>query len=689
MLLIDLAIIIAAARAFGALARRCGQPAVIGEVVAGIVLGPTVLGRLFPNVPPALFPPEVPLRQLADLGLVFFVFLIGLELDPQLIRKEGRRALAISLSGLALPFVLGALIGIPLLTLNNAGAFRGGAAPPTTVTFSLFMGAAMCVTAFPVLARILVERGLHRAPIGTATLCAAAVDDVAAWVLLAAVVGIARTGSIAAAGIPLALTGLFAAVMVLAGRPLLARLAHRSEATGRLTVDQVAVVVVGLFLSAYFTERIGIHAIFGAFTFGACMPHTSRMTRELTDKLEDVTVIVLLPAFFAVAGLQTNLLTLNSPELLLWTLLVVVMATLGKLVGCGAAARLSGYSTRDSLALGTLMNTRGLAELVILSVGLGLGVLSDRTYAMMVVMALATTFIAAPIMNRIMPRREMVRLLAGGDPAPEIRRVLVAIGNPDNARALVGAGILLTGSARPAELLLVRLIPTPRAPEFRTGLKDEESQIDRSVEAMNRLRHDAEHAGVSARGISFLSDDVGQDLAHIAAAQHCDAVLLGWHRASLDRRVIRALVHRVFSLASCDVVVFIDRRGDGIQPRADRPIVLASTSHGEAAVIRTVTRLAESLTSGVETVPLRAQAGDRVRPGSAEGPGLVDEVALEAVARKSAGAIVAVISTGPVWSDEHDFGQPATTFAAVSDCPVLVVRPGLAAPVMERNAVSV
>ena len=579
-LLADLAAIIVAARLFGALARKLGQPGVIGEMLAGILLGPTVLGRISPGLPAQLFPAHVPLRQLADLGLIFFMFLVGLEVDPRLIRKEGGRAFSISLSGVAVPFALGALIGIPLLALNNGGHFAEGiTGTPTPLAFSLFMGAAMCITAFPVLARILVERGLYKSPLGTATLCAAAVDDVTAWILLAAVVGITRSGSVAAAGTSFLLTAIFAGFLLTVGRRLLALLAKRYDALGHLTVDQVAIVVVGLLLSAYATEWIGVHAIFGAFIFGTIMPHASRMTGELTDKIEDFTVIVLLPVFFTVAGLRTNLFAINSRELLLWTLVIVGAAIFGKLAGCGLAARVNGYSTRDSFALGTLMNTRGLTELVILSVGLSLGVLSDRTFAMMVVMALLTTFMAAPILNRIMPRKEMVRVLAGGDPEPVARRILVALGNPENARSLVDAGIRMTGSERPSELLLVRLIPTPRAPEFRTGLRDEESVVDRSVDAMDRIAQQVVRGGVTARSVSFLSEDVGKDLAFVAGTQQCDAILLGWHRASLARNVVRALVHRVFKLAPCDVVVFVDRRGLGIQPRGG-PVLVASDADG-------------------------------------------------------------------------------------------------------------
>jgi Kef-type K+ transport system membrane component KefB len=672
-LLIDLVVIIAAARSFGALAKRIGQPAVIGEIVAGILLGPTVLGRFFPGLPAELFPKEVPLRPLADLGLVFFMFLVGLELDPRLIRKEGRRALSISLSGVIAPFTLGVLIGVPLLALNNGGVFAEGVTrPPTGLAFSLFLGAAMCITAFPVLARILVERGLYKSPLGTTALCAAAVDDVTAWILLAAVVGITRTGSAAQAANTFMLAAAFAVVMVTAGRRLLALLAKRFAATGHLTVDLVSVVIVGLLLSAYFTERIGIHSIFGAFVFGTIMPRESRMTHELTDKIEDFTAVVLLPVFFVVTGLRTNLFSIDSPGLVVWMFLIIATAIVGKLAGCGLAAKINGYSTRDSLTLGTLMNTRGLTELVILTIGLSLGVLSDRTFAIMVVMALVTTFMAAPIVNRLMPRREMVRVLSGGDPEPMARRVLVALGNPDNARALIDAGIRLIGTERPSELLLARMIPTARAPEFRSGLRDEESQVDRSVEAMSALAHQAAEAGLTARVVSFLSEDVARDLAYIADSQRCETVLLGWHRASLDREVVRALVHRVFALAPCDVIVFVDRLGRGVPPGTGRPVTIAFAHDDDRAVLEIGRRLADSLQTTVQRVG---------RSGAGQG----DE-ALNAAVHESASSSAAVVAVGTPWTKEAEFGQPATRFAGAATCPVLVIRPAPGPPAHALSA---
>jgi Kef-type K+ transport system membrane component KefB len=692
-LLIDLVIIILAARSFGWLARFWGQPAVIGEIVAGILLGPTVLGRLFPGLPEKLFPKEVPLKPIADLGLVFFMFLVGLELDTRLISREGRRALRISMSGLFAPLLLGILIGLPLTEVNDGGKFITEDRPSSPIAFPLFLGAAMCITAFPVLARILVERGLYKTGLGTAALCAAAVDDVFAWILLAAVVGITRTGSVGEAGVTFALTLLFVGLMVTVGRRLLVLLSRRYEATGQLTADQVAIVLSGVLLSAFVTEWIGIHAIFGGFVFGAVMPKHSRMTHELTDKVEDFTVVVLLPVFFAVAGLRTNLFSLNSLELLGWLALILVVAIGGKLIGCGLAARLNGFSWHDSIVMGTLMNTRGLTELVILTVGLGLGVLSDRIFAMMVIMALVTTFMAAPIINRLIPRKRMVHLLAGGDPPPVAVRVLVALGNPVNAPHLVDAALRLTGSRRPAELLLVRLIPSARAPEFRTGLQDEESQVDASIEAMRALVRGAEAAGVSARPVSFLSDAVGPDLVYIAETQRCDAVLLGWHRPSLARHIIRANIHRLFERAPGDVVVFVDRQGNGIEPAPGRPVLVALTGgDNDAAAARAGLRLAETLGSPAELVGyLDGRAGQGApAAGLADLAGRLQQDSAVPVQALPAGdnpmgvavaasgkAAAAVVGVGADWT-EGDFGQPASALAEAAQCPVFVVRAGAA-----------
>ncbi len=695
-LLADLIIIIVAARALGALARRVGQPAVVGEVVAGMLLGPTVLGRIAPSVPAWLFPREVPLKEIADLGLVFFMFLVGLELDTGLMKKEGRRALLISLSGIAAPFFLGMLLGWPLSTVNALGVFQEGTShPPAVLTFSLFLGSAMCITAFPILARIMVETGLYKAPVGISALCAAAVDDAIAWILLAAVIGLTKNGSAAKAAPALMLTIVFVIVMFTLVRRLLMILERRYLELGRLSVDHVAIALVGVLLSALATEKIGIHAIFGAFVFGAVMPKGSGMARELTEKIEDFTVVVLLPVFFAVTGLRTNLFALNNVSLLGWLLLILLTATVGKFVGTGLAAKLTGSSSKDAVIIGALMNTRGLTELVILSIGLSLGVLSDRTFAMMVIMALATTVMAAPIVNRLVSRDELVADLigSGGEESRPAARVLVAIGNPLNAPHLVDAALRMTGGRRPAELLLVRLIPTPRAPEFHTGLLEVESQVAAAVESMRPLVEQAGASDVLARPISFLSDAVGPDLARIAADQHCDAILLGWHRASLARHVVQALVLKTFELAPCDVAVLVDREGRGVPTASEKPVavVLTDPKAGEATIQLGVD-LAQSLSAPIRLVStggaarngvsgtaasealanradeLRRETGLWVVPVFADGDGR------ELASRELDDASAAVIAVGADWATTRDFGRPTEALADAAGCPVLVVR---------------
>jgi Kef-type K+ transport system membrane component KefB len=585
-LLLDLVIIIAAARIMGAAARRLGQPAVIGEIIAGVVMGPTLLGRLDADWPARLFPKEVPLRSLADLGLVFFMFLVGLELDSRLLRSQGKRAIQISVSGVVAPLVMGVLVGLAIYNVNRQGTFspvEAGAELPGRLTFGLFLGAAMCITAFPVLARILVETGLYKTAVGTATLCAAAVDDVIAWILLAAVVGIVQNGSPAAAGQAFLLTAIFIAAMIFGGRRLLDILARRYDREGRLTVDMVAIILAGVLISAYCTEKIGIHSIFGAFIFGAIMPKRSGLTHELTDKVEDFVVVVMLPVFFLVTGLRTDLFTLDSVSLIGWLLLIVGVAVAGKFLGCGIAARLTGSSTSDAIVVGSLMNTRGLTELVILTIGLNLGVLSDRTFAMMVIMALTTTFMAAPIVNRLMPRSARLREI--GEPetpavSPTAVRILVAVADRAHAVDLVDAAVRLTGARRPAELVLVELVPVSRAPELRSGLIEEEEQVERTREALRPLAERATAAGVAARVLSFLTDDAPRDIARLVADQSCEVVVASWPDGGPRR--IQTFAARLLAMAACDVILVPDRVG--VTPAGPVVVVFSGSSHDAAAL---------------------------------------------------------------------------------------------------------
>jgi Kef-type K+ transport system membrane component KefB len=708
-LLLNLAIIIVAARFMGGVARRLGQPGVIGEVLAGILLGPTILGRIDADIPHELFPPEVPLRSIADLGLIFFMFLVGLELDARLLRAQGKRAVQISLSGVIAPLALGIMVGYLLYDVNLEGVFSPTEADvdmPSRFTFALFLGAAMCITAFPILARLLVETGLSKTPVGTATLAAAAVDDVTAWILLAAVVGIVQSGSPAEALPALGLTALFVIFMFFIGRRLLELLGKRYDAAGRLTIDQVAIIVVGLLLSAYATERIGIHAIFGAFIFGAMMPKRSGLTVQLTEKVEDFTVIVMLPVFFLVTGLRTDLFTLDSPSLLGYLLLILLAAILGKFAGCAIAARLTGSSTRDSVVVGALMNTRGLTELVILTIGLNLGVLSDRIFAMMVIMALFTTFMAPPIVNALYPRRERLRALAEAERAhlPQATRILVAVGSTQPAVGLVDLATMLTANRRPAEILLVHLIPPPRAPELRSGIHDEEVQTDLAVEGMRPLVEQAAGAGITARAFSFLSDDFGRDLARIAGDQRCEYVVMGWARASRPVEMVRILARRTFALAPCDVAVLYDPEGRGILPREEAPVlaILNGGSHDEAAAeaaahmaqhLNTKLKLAgfagkrAGADAALDSRTLALLADDiRNRTGVWTLPDFHSGDATDFAVEESREAITAFCGVSDDWVNGPEFGRTTENLARRILCPLTIVRgaAGVGAPSVER-----
>lgn len=408
--LLALATVTLLARVLGGLFRRfLGQPAVIGEIVAGIALGPSVLGHLWPQARAALLPDEVAphLGMISKLGVVLFMFLVGLQLEPRLLRHQGQRTVAISHSSIVLPFLLGTALALVLYP-EHAGA------GVSFTAFALFLGVALAITAFPVLARMLIDRGVQHTPLGATALACAAIDDVTAWTLLALVVGVARA-ELGSAGWTVLWVVVYAALMVLVVRPLLARHFARRERRGPLSHTDLALVFTALLGSAFVTEALGIHALFGAFLLGAILPRQGRLAEGLRVRLEDVVLVLFLPSFFAFTGLRTEIGLLSGARDWLLCGLVIVAATVGKFGGTFAAARLTGLDGRHSAALGILMNTRGLMELIVLDLGLELGVLAPTAYAMLVLMALATTFATTPLLDLVLGRRGFGPSPAGED----------------------------------------------------------------------------------------------------------------------------------------------------------------------------------------------------------------------------------------------------------------------------------
>lgn len=389
--LVALVAVIITGRVLGRMLVYLGQPAVIGEVLAGIVLGPSLLGRISPELSTALLPPSVApyLGIVAQFGVILYMFLVGLELDTGLLRQRAHATIAISHASIIVPFLLGGCLALELYPrLSNSSV-------PFT-SFALFLGVAMSITAFPVLARILTDRGLSKSRWGVVALTCAATDDVTAWCLLAFVVGVAQAQVGSALLVSVLALG-YIGFMFVALRPLAQRLAVRCEAG--VGTDTIALVLVGVLLSALATEAIGIHAIFGAFVLGAVIPHDSKLARVLTRRLKDLVAIVLLPAFFALTGMRTEIGLVAGLEEWLICGLIIAVATVGKFGGTVAAARFTGIGWREAAGLGVLMNTRGLMELIVLNIGLELRVISPTLFAMMVLMALATTAMTAPALS--------------------------------------------------------------------------------------------------------------------------------------------------------------------------------------------------------------------------------------------------------------------------------------------------
>jgi Kef-type K+ transport system membrane component KefB len=399
LLIAQILTILAAARLIGWLFRKIHQPRVIGEMVAGILLGPSLFGWLAPGLHETLFPAASLgyLSALSYVGLLLFMFLVGLELDLTHLRELGRAAIVTSQVSIILPFVFGSLFALylyPRLSDPNV----------SVVGFVLFMGAAMSVTAFPVLARILTEHNMLRTRIGSVAITCAAVDDVTAWCILAGIIVIVRSSS-SALPLWLMLTGLvgFVLLMLFVVRRVVVNLKSLYQKRGSLTADTIAIVLLLVLTSSLITESLGVHALFGAFLAGVVMPRHAGLSRELSQKFEAVVVVLLLPLYFALTGLRSSFFLIAGASMWFYAAAIIFLAVAGKWGGSMIAARMNGMTWRESAAVGVLLNTRGLVELVILNIGLDLGVLSPALFSMMVLMALVTTLMTTPLLNWIHP----------------------------------------------------------------------------------------------------------------------------------------------------------------------------------------------------------------------------------------------------------------------------------------------
>jgi Kef-type K+ transport system membrane component KefB len=514
-----IAVILAVARFVGWVFGRLGQPAVVGEVVGGVLLGPSVLG-LLPGDPSALlFPADIQpyLRVIATFGLIIYMFVIGLELDPRVVANERRAAVSVSLAGVATPFVLGAFAGLLVYGAHDTAVPLGTTDPVEVdrLGFVLFCGLAIAGSAFAILARILDERNLLQTRIGSVLLASTVVDDVTVWMLAAVVLTIAAAGSFLA--VPLTLGGLavFVAALFFAVRPLLAKLMRDRPS---LTPDLFAILLLGLLGSALYTTWLGISPILGAFFFGAAVPRegTTKLFAEVNIRLESLSVLVLLPVFFAVTGRAVDLSSIGWDGLVLLVLFVAV-ATLGKLIGAIIGGRLNGIRGRRAMAMGVLMNTRGLSELALITIGRNLGLLDTTMFTVLICTAITTTLISGPLLRLVYPREMIDADIAATErsrlAADSTYRVLVLVDEVAESRPAVDLAVDIARSEPDAEVVLSHIAVSGARSELGAGFLGELGAMTAAMDELRALSSAVALQGVTAVPHSVLARDLAQELA--------------------------------------------------------------------------------------------------------------------------------------------------------------------------------
>ncbi len=572
LVLVQVLVIIGLSRLMGLGCKLVKQPLVIGEIIAGIMLGPSLLGLIAPDLATALFPATtIPfLEVLSEIGLIFFMFLIGLELDPKYLKGNLDIAILTSHVSILVPFSLGSILALLLYPLvsNSAVSFTA---------FALFLGAAMSITAFPVLARIITENNLQGTRLGTLALTCAAVDDVTAWCLLALAIAVGKA-SISPAGTN-SMTGviftvvealLYIGFMMTVGRWFLQKLSAHYNRTERLSQVVVTSIYMGVIASALITELIGIHLIFGAFLLGAVMPKNPGLVRDLAEKTEDFVLSVLLPVFFAYSGIRTQIGLLNSPQLWLLCGVVVAIAIIGKYVGTYVAARVCGISEREASALGWLMNTRGLTELIVLNIGLSLGVISPLLFTMLVIMALVTTIMTSPLLEWTYPKN-LIRLdILEPETTTETAntilkpsyRILVPVANPTTQKGLLKLAVSLAGnSPQIAVVHPLCLIELEENYMFESTPIEADRLIQERRYRLEELIQTLEppETRQMVHPIIRIANDVARTTTEIAKLDLANIILMGWHRPAFSTNRLGGRVGQILSTAQTDVAVFVDR----------------------------------------------------------------------------------------------------------------------------------
>lgn len=531
ILLAQIVMIILVARLFGWIFKKIGQPTVIGEIIAGIVLGPSLVGLYFPGFSAAIFPVESlgNLKFLSQIGLILFMFVIGMELDIKVLKNKASEAIVISHASIVIPFAMG--IGLSYFVYNKFAP-----AGVEFLSFSLFMGIAMSITAFPVLARIVQERGIHKTKLGSIVITCAAADDITAWCLLAVVIAIVKAGNFIGSLYVISLAVLYVLAMIFIVKPFLKRIGDLYGSKDNIGKPVMAIFFLFLILSSYATEVIGIHALFGAFMMGSIMPDVSKFRMIFIEKVEDVAVILLLPLFFVYTGLQTEIGLINDPYLWKVTAAIIAVAVIGKFLGSALAARFVGQNWKDSLTIGALMNTRGLMELIVLNIGLELKVLTPEVFAMMVIMALVTTFMTGPALdfiNFVFKNKEVSE-------AEEVTtqnkyRILISFGNNEKGKSLLRlANSLTKKQKKSSDITAMHLSLSDELHSF--NIEDKEKS------SFEPIFEESEQLNLEISTIFKVTNDIETEIVDVANHGDYDLLLVGLGKSIFEGTLLGRVV---------------------------------------------------------------------------------------------------------------------------------------------------